>query len=378
VSSAINTLTAAFEGAFARLGESPEHDGDVIATSWPSLPVEIIRACGLRMVVATASTNAMPAADAQLEAGLFPGRVRRLVAAALAGRLSHVARIVIPRTSDSDYKCFLYLREFVRGGLAAAMAPTALFDLLQSEGGHVRRHNVHRTRALLDGLADAAGHPPSDDELRDEISVTNAARAAARRLAALRIGAPRISGTELFPALGAFWHVPPRDYAALANQVVEDLAHRSPLPGPRVLLAGAPVDGVGLHAAIESRGAVVVDELSAWSSPGTDDDVRCDEDPVAALADACRRRTIGPRLPAGAIRDRVGRALDHVDAVVVLLPEDDATFGWDYPALRERLTARGLPHAVLRGHAHGILSSADGEHIERLVEAASRGGAQHG
>jgi len=377
VSTAIHTLTAAFNDAFAQLGQSAEHDRRVLVTSWPSLPVEIIRASGLRLVVATASTTATPAADAHLEPGLFPSRVRQLVDAALTGRLVHVAQVVVPRTSDSDYKCFLYLREFVRGSLAAAMAPTVLFDLLQSDGPHVGRHNAERTRALLHTVADASGHHPSDDELRDEIRVTNTARAAARRLAALRIGAPLVSGTELFPLLGAFWHVPPREYASLANQAAEDLANRPPLPGPRVLLAGAPVDGTDLHSAIESRGAVVVDEISAWSSPGTDDDVRCGEDPIAALADACRCRTVGARLPASAMRDRVERALDHVDAVVVSLPDDDATFGWDYPALRERLTARGLPHAVLRGEAHPF-PFADGERLERLVDAASRYRAHHG
>jgi hypothetical protein len=43
----------------------------------------------------------------------------------LTGRLSHVARIVIPRTSDPDYKCFLYLREFVRRGVLGALTADA-------------------------------------------------------------------------------------------------------------------------------------------------------------------------------------------------------------------------------------------------------------
>ena len=371
MATAITTLTAAFNDAFAHLGESADLDRRVVVTSWPSVPVEIVRASRLRLVVAKGSTAATPLADAQLEPGLFPARLRQLVDAALSGRLAHVARIVIPRTSDPDYKCFLYLREFCRLGLAAAMAPTALFDLLQSDGAHVRRYDVERTRALVDMLADASGHRPSDGELRQEIGLTNAARAAARHLVALRRDAPRVSGKEVFPLLGAFWHVPPREYASLASQAFADLANRSPLRGPRVLLAGAPVDGIDLHAAIESRGAVVVDELSAWSG-AADDDVRCDEDPIAALAEAYRRRSIGPRRPAGAMRDRAECVLDHIDAVVVSLPEDDATFGWDYPALRERLTARGLPHTVLRGDPHRPLTPADGQRLDSLVEAAER------
>ena len=368
----ITALTAAFDDAFAQLGESADLDRRVVVTSWPSLPVETIRASRLRLVVAKGSTAATPLADAQLEPGLFPSRLRQLVDAALAGRLAHVARVVIPRSSDPDYKCFLYLREFVRLGLAGAVAPTTLFDLLHSDSAHVRRYDVERTRGLLDMLADASGHRPSDGELRQEIELTNAARAAARRLVALRRGAPRVSGQEVFPLLGAFWHVPPSEYVALASQAAEDLADRSPLRGPRVLLAGAPVDGIDLHAAIESRGAVVVDELSPWSGAAAGEDVRCDEDPIAALADAYRRRSIGPRLPAGVMRDRAESVLDHIDAVVVSLPEDDATFGWDYPALRNRLTARGLPHVVLRGEPHRLVTPADGQRLDSLVEAADR------
>ena len=110
MTTAIDTLTAAFNDAFAHLGESADLDRHVVVTSWPSVPVEAIRASRLRLVVAKGSTVATPLADGHLEPGLFPARLRQLVDAALAGRLAHVARIVIPRTSDPDYKCFLYLR----------------------------------------------------------------------------------------------------------------------------------------------------------------------------------------------------------------------------------------------------------------------------
>src|SRR6187401_1164755 len=107
-----------------------------------------------------------PAADVHLEPGIFPSRLRWLVEDALTGRLAHAARIIIPRTSDADYKCFLYLREFVRKGVAKALAPIVLYDLLQSRGGEVRNHDVARTRALLDTLASCSGRMPSADDLR--------------------------------------------------------------------------------------------------------------------------------------------------------------------------------------------------------------------
>src|SRR5215471_8470358 len=99
-----------------------------VVASWPAVPVEIVRAAGFRAVMARGASDPTPTADAHLEPGIFPNRLRHLVEDLLTGRLSHVSSIIIPRTSDADYKCFLYLREFVRKGVATALAPVLLFD----------------------------------------------------------------------------------------------------------------------------------------------------------------------------------------------------------------------------------------------------------
>jgi hypothetical protein len=352
-----------------------------VVASWPSVPVEIVRAAGFRAVIARGSSGPTPAADVHLEPGLFPSRLRHLVEDALTGRLTDAARIVMPRTSDADYKGFLYLRELVRRGVAPALPPTILFDLLQSGGADVRAYDVARTRALLDELSSASGRTPSADDLRHEIARANAARAAARRVAALRRIVPRVTGTEAFPLLAAFWELDPDAYVEMANDAARRIAARPPLAGPRVLLTGAPVDGGTLHQAIESHGAVVVAEVGPWGSgvagggvAGSgvaDDDVRIDDDPVAALADAYRAGSIGARTPVDALRRWTGRMLDEVDAVVVSLPPDDAVFGWDYPALRDRLAARGIPHACLRGDPYDAPGPADHARLAALVSAAS-------
>src|SRR5687767_6612429 len=145
-----------------------------VVASWPSVPVEIVRAAGFRAVMARGAPDPTPAADAHLEPSIFPSRLRHLVEDALTGRLSHAARIVIPRTSDADYKCFLYLRELVRRGVASALPPVILFDLLQSRGGEVREYDAERTRALLDALASVSGQQSSADDLRQQIARANA------------------------------------------------------------------------------------------------------------------------------------------------------------------------------------------------------------
>jgi len=343
-----------------------------VVASWPSVPVEIVRAAGWRPLIFRGASGPTPNADAHLEPGIFPSRLRRLVEDALAGRLAHAARIVIPRTSDADYKCFLYLREFVRRGVATALAPVVLFDLLQSRGADVPAYDAARTRALLDDLSSASGRMPSDDDLRREIVRANAARAAARCLVALRRIVPRVAGTEVFPLLAAFWEMEPDRYVEMASDAASSIAMRPPLAGPRVLLTGAPVDGHTLHEVIESHGAVVVDEVSPWGSGASGDDVRIDDDPAAALADKYRADSIGARTPVDALRRSTDGMLNGVDAVVVSLPPDDAVFGWDYPALRDVLQARRIPHVCLRGDPYDAPTPADHAALDAMVSAASR------
>ncbi len=341
-------------------------------TSWPSVPVEVVRAAGLCPLIVRGASGPTPAADVHLEPGIFPSRLRRLVEDALTGRLARAVRIVIPRTSDADYKCFLYLREFVRRGVVTALAPLVLFDLLQSRGPDVPAYDVARTRALLDDLSSATGRTPSADDLRREITRANTARAAARRLVELRRPVPRVAGGEVFPLLAAFWEMEPDRYATMADDAASRIASRPPLAGPRVLLTGAPVDAPTLHEAIESHGAVVVAEVGPWGSDAVGEDVRIDDNPVVALADKYRTDSIGARTPVDSLRRVTERMLDEVDAVVVSLPPNDAVFGWDYPALRNLLNARRIPHVCLRGEPHETPTLADHAALDAMVSAASR------
>ena len=108
------------------------------------------------------------------------------------------------RTSDPDYKAFLYIRELIR---RKALPPqlVLLFDLLQSNGPDVRAYDAARTRDLFETLMTLGQRSASVDDVRDAIARANVARAAMRRLLALRRGTPRVSGAEVLPLLGAFW-----------------------------------------------------------------------------------------------------------------------------------------------------------------------------
>jgi len=376
--SAIAELTAGFEEPFRALGRDAARDRDAVVISWPSVPVELIRAAGLRPVVARSGAEPTPAADAVLEPELFPSRLHQLVEAALTGRLVHTAAIVLPRTSDPDYKCYLYLRELVRRGRVGALPPVLLFDLLQSGGAEVPSYDAARARELLARLVRISQRHCTDHDLRAAIGAANTARAAFRRLDALRRSEPRISGLEALPLLCAFWHFAPERYALLAGAAVETISARAPLSGPRAMLAGVPVDSTALHATIESQGAIAVTEISPFGAETAGEDVDTARDPITAIAERYRTSSIDARMPIAALERRIERILPEVDAVVISLPRDDATFGWDYPRLRRLLERRSVPHAVLDGDPRRPIGASDLGRIAALVAATTRPEASHG
>jgi benzoyl-CoA reductase/2-hydroxyglutaryl-CoA dehydratase subunit BcrC/BadD/HgdB len=372
-------LSGALEAPFAALGREPERDRGTVVIAWPSVPVEIVRAAGFRPVVARGSVAPTPAADSVIEADVFPSRLRQLVEAAMTGRLANVAAVVLPRTSDADYKCFLYLRELVRRGVVGSLPPILLFDLLQSSGADVPAYDCERARELLERLATLSGRRLERGDLEEQIALANRARAAARRFDALRRDTPRIAGVEAVRLLGAFWELDPERYVALAAAAVAAIAERSPLRGLRVLLAGAPVDSMTLHAAIEAQGAVVVSELSPLGSGVAGPDVDISAEPLLALVEHYRRESIDARMPVGALMCRMEKSLDGIDAVVVSLPPDDASFGWDYPRLRELFARRSIPHAVLRGDPASSMTATDRERLHALLrDVPQTSGARHG
>src|SRR5690348_4935675 len=120
--------------------------------SSPHVPIELVYAAGLRPQLVRSASTPTPLADAHLEAGVFPNRIRQLVERALAGHLAEAAAIVLPRTSEADYKGFLYLREFARQGTLPTSPAVLLMDLLQSGSPHVLTHNATAARALFASL----------------------------------------------------------------------------------------------------------------------------------------------------------------------------------------------------------------------------------
>jgi hypothetical protein len=179
--------------------------------------------------------------------------------------------------------------------------------------------------------------------------------------------------------LGACWQMQPERYRTLAERAAEAIATRLPRGGPRLLLAGAPVDSPALHAAIETLPATVVAELGPFGNGAAAEAMDVAPDPFVALADWHARNVVTPRLTGVTLAARVVASLADIDAAVILLPPSDARFGWEHPRLRQLLDSHGIPHLALQLEPEATLLPGQLQAVEQLLGSITRPAvARHG
>ena len=264
----------------------------------------------------------------------------------------------MPTTSASSICVSSCAGEWRRG-----LPPVLLFDLLQSRGADVRAYDVARTRALLDELlvgCRAGCLLPTISAGRSRERTRPVRRPDAwSRFAAI---VPRVTGTEVSSrCLRAFWEHGTgslRGDGERARRAA--IATRPPLGRPtraarpaRLWTARRCTRRSNRTAPSSlpksARGEVAPRETTCASTT-----TRLPRSPTSI--EPTRSARARPLARCGAGRERM---LDEVDAVVVSLPPDDAVFGWDYPALRDVLEARRIPHVCLRGDRYQALTAAE-------------------
>jgi benzoyl-CoA reductase/2-hydroxyglutaryl-CoA dehydratase subunit BcrC/BadD/HgdB len=310
-----------------------------------------------------------------MEANVFEPRIRRIFDSVVCGDFNFLHALIFPRTSEQEYKLFLYLREVARERSHDGMPPVYLYDLLHSESPESYAYGFARTVELRRQLEKLAGRAVATNDLIEAIAESNAARAAVRGLLRLRDGAPRISGAEVLPLIGAYWFMARAEYAKLATEAAENLAQRNPLAGARLVLMGATLDHPRLHAAIESHGAIVVAEDNWWGSRSAGADIEGGSDALKAIFEHYYLDAPSPRVfpPEAADRWFQSGVAQGVDGVVFYLPSEDYVAGWDYPRQKRLLDSLGIPSMVVREDSDaGELSSESHESIERFVRETVR------
>jgi benzoyl-CoA reductase/2-hydroxyglutaryl-CoA dehydratase subunit BcrC/BadD/HgdB len=338
-----------------------------------TVPWELIAAAGMYPVMLRSEDRATPFADDFMEPEIFQPRIRSIFDQIVSGRWP-LRAVIIPRTSEQEYKLFLYLREVGRQHPENAMPPVYLYDLLHSRSEESKAYGLKATFRLKELLQAISGASMDHDDIATSIAGSNSARAAVRSLMALRHGTPRISGCLARSLVGPFWSIPRTKYSELVQKAVAKLEGLPALSAPRLLVKGASLDQSRLHGLLESFGAMVVSEDDWWGERSAGQDISTVGDPVAACFEKYYSDSPSPRIFPGAVADSwfEHRSGEGIEGVVFYLPEDDYVSGWDYPRQKSFLGALGIPSLVIRDDPRQIEASASAR-IQRWAKQLAKG-----
>jgi benzoyl-CoA reductase/2-hydroxyglutaryl-CoA dehydratase subunit BcrC/BadD/HgdB len=343
----------------------------VIGMTSNTLPWELIRAAGaFPFVINSGNANHTDIA-CFMEEGVFETRIRALFGDAISGGLNYLSLLLIPRTSEQEYKLDLYLRDVARRHPASGIPPVCLYDMLHTRSSESYSYGLECTLHLKKQLQERTGIRIDNTALLYAIEESNSARKAIRKLLSLRRQEPRMTGTEALALIGASFFIGRSEYACLAEKAADRIKDRKPLAGARLMITGASLNHRSLHRVLEQHGAVVVAEDDWWGSRSAGDDiVNGSVDPEKAIFEKYYLDTPSLRLFPFDISDAWFRqaSVDGIDGVVFYLPPDDCVAGWDYPRRRRYLDEKRIPHLLVREDA-GAISEECREHIESFVRS---------
>jgi benzoyl-CoA reductase/2-hydroxyglutaryl-CoA dehydratase subunit BcrC/BadD/HgdB len=346
----------------------------VVGITSNTVPWELIRAAGAFPCVINPGNGNDADISSFMEEGVFEARIRAIFGAAISGDLQYLSLLLIPRTSEQEYKLYLYLREVARLDPKRRIPPVYLYDMLHTRSSESYSYGLERTLLLKKRLEDLTGKSINDRALLYAIEESNLARKAIRALLSLRGRKPRATGAEALAFIGTSFFVSRDEYAPLAEQAVKVIASRNALAEKRLMITGASLNHRGLHRALEKHGAVVVAEDDWWGSRSAGGDIADGpDDPLKAVFEKYYFDTPSPRLFPFELSDAWFQqtSTDGIDGVVFYLPPEDCVAGWDYPRRRHYLDERRIPHLLVREDAKSISEECH-RRIETFVSSIGR------
>jgi benzoyl-CoA reductase/2-hydroxyglutaryl-CoA dehydratase subunit BcrC/BadD/HgdB len=370
----IERLTWHYENPAAEAMASAANGIPVVGITSNTVPWELIRAAGAFPCLINSGNANHPDIGNFMEEGVFEKRIRTIFGGSISGSLEHLSLLIISRTSEQEYKLYLYLREVARQQPTRRVPPIYLYDMLHTRSPESYSYGLERTLCLKERIAELTGKRIDDAALKLAIKESNSARETIRKLLRLRGREPRITGTEALTLIGPSFFINREKYARLAEHAFEMIRVRTPIVGKRLMIAGSSLNHRVLHQSLEQHGAVVVAEDDWWGSRSAGEDIADgSSDPLKAIFEKYYLDTPSPRLFPFEIADAWFRQAspDGIDGVVFYLPPEDCVAGWDYPRHRRYLDERGIPHLLVREDAMSISRECHAR-IETFVRSIGR------
>lgn len=344
---ALNVLQQAYED---RLALVRKQQRPVVGYVGNTVPVELIVAAGC-MPVRIAPVQGDPTLSDRFIESVSDTDVRLIFQLYCSGALDALDLLIVPRSTESQHKLYLSLREARRTQLTSHGPDLWLYDIPHTQRASSHAYGQTRTRALWQALADIGGTTCDSAALQQAIRASNKARALLRGMHEQRWLRP-LSGWQAHVATGALRFMPP-DAGRAALQAWIDAGGPAEVPGGRRLLVrGVPQDHGELHRLVESLGARIVAEDDDWGSRAGEPLISEAVDPLQAVFEHHWRDVPCVRvLPNPDAWFKAAVASPGLDGVLFYLPRPDDVYGWSYPGDRELVERHGLPSLLLRDDA---------------------------
>ncbi|WP_457419366.1 2-hydroxyacyl-CoA dehydratase [Roseateles sp. P5_E7] len=315
-----------------------------------TVPVELIVAAGC-MPVRIAPVQGDPTLSDRFIESVSDTDVRLIFQLYCSGALDALDLLIVPRSTESQHKLYLALREARRAGVTSHGPGLWLYDIPHTQRASSHAYGVTRTHALWQALADIGGTTCDSAALQQAIHAANRSRALLRRMHDQRWQQP-VSGRQAHVATGALRFMPP-DAGHAALQAWLDAGGPAPVsPGPRLLVRGVPQDHAELHRLVESLGARIVAEDDDWGSRAGDPLISEDAEPLEAVFEHHWRDVPCVRVhPNPDAWFKAAVASPGLDGALFYLPRPDDVYGWSYPGDRELAERHGLPSLLIRDDA---------------------------
>lgn len=258
--------------------------------------------------------------------------------------------LAISNSTDVVIRIFLYLREIHRVEPEKNLPSFAFIDWLFTRTNRHQMRNEFVIDLFREQVEEWAGHPVTDEEIRNAGKICNENRAALREMVKLRHGREvHISGSEAAVIIGAGLFMEREAHTKLVREVTEDAKSWPVLTGPRVFYTGAEQEDISLYEKMEAQGMVIVGEDTNWGDRHYNRDYNTNYPATRALVDRYMLREFSAKKAFVSQRvEALDREVDEAGAEGVIFYTNlyDEVATWDMPKQRKSLSERGIRSCV--------------------------------
>lgn len=345
---AMQTLVSAAQTRF-RTPTGPEPCIGVFGNSAPEV---LLAAAGFRVldVKATRDEDADTAGLSDITAYVEPfvdDHARCFLHRLARGDLAHCRAIVFGREDAAALVAYQYALELQRQQVIGPSPRLLLWNLEQGGEAAVLAFNRAQCERLWEQLTALGGVRPDARRLAAIVRAYHRRQAGLAELDPVQgLDAASLTAEECFEIRHAARYLDASIHADCLQAVLATLADRPARSGPRLGLVGTALDDRSVYRMLDRVGVLVADLQpfgAVWPAPVTEPDGRWEGTDTLLrdlAADPFSPRSRQPDQWLEAVVAACAAA--RCDRVIAQMDQNDDTFGWDLPPLREALAQRGI------------------------------------